>query len=176
MIPAIVLYAIMIWQQEQKLDPALMRCPDGENCAIKNIGINTIGPQTSGPITWQQGQERAQKITPTTDAPVWNLNENSPGCAPLHTDRLHGGWFLGVDDKGCYIEIAPPPPFDVPPVETRTSEEHCEFEVVDGAWHQCMGGKTFTQERVSRACADKSRFLLMSEDNVWHCLSLRQKP
>jgi hypothetical protein len=66
-------------------------------------------------------------------------------------------------------EIAP---FDVPPAETKVIDRNCKLGISNGAWDQCLQyGEDTTH--TERACTDKSRFLLMSEDGKWHCLDLK---
>ena len=88
-------------------------------------------------------------------------------------------------EKYTIVPCLPPePPFDVPPVETDHDEPydinagHAVME--QGELITCNAlSTTVTQctKRVHmRVCADKSRFLLMSEDGKWHCLALGRQP
>lgn len=66
----------------------------------------------------------------------------------------------------CYMNWKAPkpaPPFDVPPVE-KSKGLLCSFDT-----HEC-------RPNLKRSCAEKSRFLLMSEDGKYHCLALSQVP
>lgn len=61
------------------------------------------------------------------------------------------------------------PPFDVSPVERKLGKDEC-FLFVNGV---CQDNPN---DEFVRQCADKSRFLLMSEDGKWHCLALGRQP
>jgi hypothetical protein len=78
---------------------------------------------------------------------------------------------------------APPPALDVPPLEEKwvpplpqkpdsiISGPGCAvISEADTSNMLCIGGKIYELVR-RRTCADKSRFLLMSEDGKWHCIS-----
>ena len=120
MIPAIVLYAMMLWQQGQTIDPKKAVCPLAGDCSIVR-GETTLPPR-------------------------------------------------GLP--------APAPPFDVPPVETE------KVEIIPGPDRPCMWNEVgtgnchdITYQKVKHiGCTDKTRFLLMSEDGLWHCLRLAEKP
>ena len=99
-----------------------------------------------------------------------------------------GNGTIQMPDGRCFIpaplhrELLPP--FDVPPVETDHDEPydinagHAGME--QGELITCNALSTTviqcTKRVHMRVCTDKSRFLLMSEDNRWHCLPLSQKP
>jgi hypothetical protein len=80
-----------------------------------------------------------------------------------------GNGTIEMPDGRCFIpaplhrELLPP--FDVPPVETQVPYNQ------SGVTNLPM---PIYSER--RSCADKSRFLLMSEDGKWHCLALGRQP
>ena len=82
-----------------------------------------------------------------------------------HADekKLGGRAWWSTQDFG-------PAPFDVPPKEwdgPDMEEGPCPIGFA------CMDNKVPVHHRT---CTDKSRFLLMSEDNRWHCLALGAKP
>ena len=68
-----------------------------------------------------------------------------------------------VDWDGKPVPCAAP--FDVPPVQTPTDEMVCVS--VQGITLKCTPR--------AYSCAEKSRFLLMDELGVWHCLALGQR-
>jgi hypothetical protein len=145
-------------------------------------------------MAWQQQTVTARTTGTTIALYHYNLNANRKDCTPLWVDKLHSDWSIGFDAKWCYIEIAPPPPFDVPPVEIE--HDHYEFKIdsvdryyLQGAREGCGMLSTanvnvqcrekdgwFYRVEKEKSCKDKYRFLLMSEDGKWHCLALGQKP
>jgi hypothetical protein len=93
----------------------------------------------------------------------------------------------GDPSKGDTGIMPSAPPFDVPPVETKTPN------IWVGWWNKENIGKhlhetgldtsfsivPLTQDSAQEyklTCTDKSRFLLMSEDGRWHCLKLNDSP
>ena len=103
-----------------------------------------------------------------------------------HVDekKLDGRAWWSTQDFG-------PAPFDVPPkvihkwtpplpenwdgYETYENLS-CKLQgAYDTTDKMCIDGKVY-KSTISRTCEDKSRFLLMSEDNKWHRLNLGAKP
>ena len=90
--------------------------------------------------------------------------ELKPSCF----SNAKGEWFLEP------FKTEPTPPFDVPPVEKKFIQGYKDCEVVPGTYNMAhckpiYGNSDFV-------CADKSRFLLMSEDGKPHCLALGRQP
>ena len=106
-------------------------------------------------------------------------------CAPGEQADVYLGDWCGT------LKPPPPAPFDVPPkvINKWTPplpenwDGHETYEnlscKLQGAYDttdkMCIDGKVY-KSTISRTCEDKSRFLLMSEDNKWHCLNLGAKP
>lgn len=94
--------------------------------------------------------------------------ELKPSCF----SNAKGEWFLEP------FKTEPTPPFDVPPVEREETFEYGSIANGDELHIVCKdlatGSCTYTRKVPS--CADKSRFLLMSEDGKWHCLALGRQP
>lgn len=71
---------------------------------------------------------------------------------------------------GCGKVMAQNAPLDVAPIEHREFMGFKDCHAVgDGNMTQC---DTPLYDNPTHECADKSRFLLMSEDGRWHCLAL----
>src|SRR5271154_532848 len=82
------------------------------------------------------------------------------------------GGSTGGGTVGPFVGAPPAIPFDVPPIEEDHATEMVYNCQADEEPQFCEHGlehyKTFS-------CADTSRFMLMSEDGVRHCLALGQK-
>ena len=112
-------------------------------------------------MAWWQMQPHAYQVQSATN----------PGTVQSAT--------LPTGAKNCFdkdVGHAVPcdaPPFDVPPVETDGPDG--EYATDCSPSRGDYPGTCWQDRKVlvhHRACADKSRFLLMSEDSVWHCLAL----
>jgi hypothetical protein len=98
---------------------------------------------------------------------ITSCDKNGKNCEDMAV-------FACPEGKTCFSET----PFDVPPVETDGPDTNADINQ-----NACSGDVTWDgqsqwcEKKVHhRACADKSRFLLMSEDGKWHCLALGAKP
>jgi len=156
MIPIILLHAILLWQQ-------------GQATKICDVTLwESGGMQSHGLAAWECSDLIAARVAQERkmQEPIMDGGD----VAPL------------VPASGVTCELAttsrcPPdaPPFDVPPVDTKVIDKNCKVGIIDGRWSECMQYGDDTSH-IERACADKSRFLLMSEDGKWHCLALGQQP
>jgi hypothetical protein len=91
-------------------------------------------------------------------------------CKPLNVgDAIVGQIVRYVD--GC-PRFVTPEPFDVPPVETKAIFGYSNCKSVPG--ENYVVDCKLNYYTTGMACTDKSRFLLMSEDGIWHCLKLNQ--
>ena len=92
--------------------------------------------------------------------------ELKPSCF----SNAKGEWFLEP------FKTESTPPFDVPPVEIEKISEAQSIGNGEEMHLQCDPefSKCTFRKKVP-TCADKSRFLLMSEDGKWHCLALGQR-
>ena len=104
-----------------------------------------------------------------TNAHTHEQDNNLSKCPSLEPVS---GALVGVGRDGCYVNVVIAP-FDVPPHEWDTEEKMPEgYYVCDNGQALCTGPR----KEHHRECTDKSRFLLMSEDEKWHCLALVPKP
>jgi hypothetical protein len=65
---------------------------------------------------------------------------------------------------------AAPPPFDVPPVETVTESVSDPPGFVGYVGEEAGTFPYRTLWIVRRSCTDTWRYMMMSQDGVWHCL------
>lgn len=92
--------------------------------------------------------------------------------APQATTPTVGDWTITTVPTPSITKTIPVSEwFDVPPKEwderQATGIMDCHATNPPGNLAEC---KPYYETVHRRSCEDKSRFLLMSEDGVWHCL------
>jgi len=93
---------------------------------------------------------------------MWQQGQTKPITTTGDSDKtLQGGGLIT--------------PFDVPPVQSARYGEFVHYEDCSAHGLKRANSEWCEKPIIERACTDKYRFLLMSEDGKWHCLRLEGK-
>jgi hypothetical protein len=119
-----------------------------------------------------------QQVTSTTTGSVKILKvPEAHACTPEENfqrlNKMQPNSLVSFDMNGCTTEVKQAP-FDVPPVETHGPDTTTDYDCRKWAESGCT--ELPTRLTLHRTCADKTRFLMFSEDGKWHCLALSQRP
>jgi len=110
---------------------------------------------------WGGDGDQGVSWLPRADGVCYSADDPSRGYMERDQERQR-------IDPIPFHEAYRPPPFDVPPKEWDGPELDWGCQPSEEST-VCMDTRI---ARHHRACEDKSRFLLMSEDGKWHCLAL----
>jgi hypothetical protein len=186
MIPIILLHAILLWQEGQpNLPPdgwhlaTHVECSAEERREAKAMSKEGIIGDPSITVGAGEGSwDKEGNPDFWSEDPCGYASDSKP--TKFQTRYKHNGKDITEceyyhKDK-CRAEQQVPP-FDVPPVVTKGPDSH--FVTSCAKDKEGNEGPCFSDYReltTHIACADKSRFLLQSEDGKYHCLALTSKP